>query len=133
ELILWGPPTTVSLRQWDARSVGLGGWTLSPHHVYDPNTQTLYLGDGGRRTAASVTSTITTVAGGVQGVGGENVPAIGSAFDRPQGMAIGADNSLYISDWGNGRIRKVTNGMVSTLATISNPLWLTLAPDGTVY
>jgi RHS repeat-associated protein len=27
----------------------IGGWTLSVHHAYDPNTNTLFLGDGGQR------------------------------------------------------------------------------------
>jgi hypothetical protein len=29
---------------------GLGGWTLSANHVYDPASQTLYYGDGRTRT-----------------------------------------------------------------------------------
>jgi RHS repeat-associated protein len=27
----------------------IGGWTLGVHHAYDPNTNTLFLGDGGQR------------------------------------------------------------------------------------
>ena len=34
---------------WDAREQGLGGWTLSQNHRYDPEAQILYLGDGERR------------------------------------------------------------------------------------
>ena len=30
----------------DARSVGLGGWTLNAHHVFDAQAKTVYLGDG---------------------------------------------------------------------------------------
>jgi len=30
----------------DHRAVGLGGWSLTPHHLYDPESNYLYLGDG---------------------------------------------------------------------------------------
>jgi hypothetical protein len=39
---------------WDARSVGLGGWTLDVHHAYDPASNTLHLGDGTTRSSASL-------------------------------------------------------------------------------
>ncbi len=35
----------------DARGSGLGGWTLSPDHAYDPVGRTLFMGDGTRREA----------------------------------------------------------------------------------
>jgi len=39
---------------WDARGVGLGGWTLNVHHTYDPNSGVLYYGSGKtKRTSAS--------------------------------------------------------------------------------
>jgi len=31
---------------WDARAQGLGGWTISVHHAYDPVGHVLYLGNG---------------------------------------------------------------------------------------
>ena len=30
----------------DHRTIGLGGWSLTPHHSYDPAGHFLYLGDG---------------------------------------------------------------------------------------
>jgi len=36
---------------------GLGGFTLSVHHSYDPNDQVLYRGDGGQRQVAATTLT----------------------------------------------------------------------------
>ena len=38
---------------WDAGAEGMGGWTISEHHAYDPSTGYLYLGDGGRRAASA--------------------------------------------------------------------------------
>src|SRR5438046_4491861 len=46
---------------WDARSLGLGGWSLSVHHAYDPDSRTLLLGDGRQRRAETLPLIITTV------------------------------------------------------------------------
>ena len=48
---------------WDARAAGLGGWDLSGHHAYDPNTRTLLLGDGSDRSGASAVNIITRPVG----------------------------------------------------------------------
>src|SRR4029077_13166887 len=43
-------PITATLGTWDARGQGgLGGWTLSIHHGYDPIGHVLHLGTGERR------------------------------------------------------------------------------------
>src|SRR5262249_53748395 len=39
---------------WDQRQQGLGGWSLSAHHAYDPRTQTIYPGDGPNQKALQV-------------------------------------------------------------------------------
>lgn len=39
---------------WDAMGQGLGGWTLSSHHVFDPTSRTLYMGDGRRRPIGNI-------------------------------------------------------------------------------
>ncbi len=40
---------TKVLSAWGADTLGLGGWTISPMHVYDPTSGILYQGDGTRR------------------------------------------------------------------------------------
>jgi len=39
-----------------------------------------------------------------------------AAFFGPQGVAVGADGSVYVGDTGNGAIRKIEDGEVTTLA-----------------
>ncbi len=43
---------------WDARAVGLGGWSLSAHHAYDPGGPMVLSGNGARRRAAGVDQAI---------------------------------------------------------------------------
>jgi sugar lactone lactonase YvrE len=63
----------------------------------------LPLGDGGRATSASF--------------GTANAQLAPAASGGPEGIALGADGSLYIADTYNCRLRKVTpEGMISTIA-----------------
>ncbi|MCP4642833.1 MAG: hypothetical protein GY851_20465, partial [bacterium] len=57
----------MNIGQWNAGHLGLGGWSLSVHHVYDPQGRTLYLGDARQRRADNMNTVITTVAGGGDG------------------------------------------------------------------
>ena len=60
---------------------------------------------------------ITTVAGnGIRGYSGDNGPATNAQLNDPQGVAIDAAGNLYIVDGGNYRIRKVSNGVITTVA-----------------
>ncbi len=49
--------------QWDARAFGLGGWSLSVHHAYDPNGRVLYYGTGERRSARNLNAIVQVIAG----------------------------------------------------------------------
>ncbi len=65
---------------------------------------------------------ISTVAGiGRRAFSGDGGAAISASLDMPNGVAIAADGSLYISDSGNRRIRRVSrNGIISTVAGNGN-------------
>jgi sugar lactone lactonase YvrE len=62
--------------------------------------------------------TITTVAGnGKQGYSGDGGEATKAQLDMPSGLAVDASGNLYIADYNNFRIRKVTpGGLISTVA-----------------
>jgi RHS repeat-associated protein len=139
---------------FDARARGLGGWSPDIHHAYDPTDQTLYLGDGTRRSARSLNfgQVITTVAGaGPLGDSGDGGPATEAELFRPAGIAVGSDGSLYIADSSKDRIRQVDpNGIITTIAgtgdrgfsgdggpatgaQLRNPQRIALGPDGSLY
>ena len=63
---------------------------------------------------------LTRVAGaGTQGYSGDNGPATSAQMDWALGLTIDAAGNLYILDaWNNGnaRVRKVSNGVITTVA-----------------
>jgi sugar lactone lactonase YvrE len=80
--------------------------------------------------------TITTVVGpGREGELGDGGPARAAYVDKPEGMAVAPDGSLYVADTGNGRVRRVdAAGIITTVASrLASPTDVALAPDGGLY
>jgi sugar lactone lactonase YvrE len=60
---------------------------------------------------------LNTVAGtGVMGFSGDNGPALGAQLSGASGVAIDAAGNVYFSDTMNNRVRKVSAGVVTTVA-----------------
>jgi uncharacterized protein (TIGR03437 family) len=80
----------------------------------------LYVADTSNARIRKVTpsGTISTVAGnGAVGFSGDGGPATSAALDNPSGVTVDAVGNLYIADWNNNRIRKVSpSGTISTVA-----------------
>jgi uncharacterized protein (TIGR03437 family) len=66
---------------------------------------------------------VTTVAGnGTEGFSGDGGPATSAQLAGAAGIAIDSAGNLYISDWYNSRVRKVTpQGIISTVAGNGKP------------
>jgi uncharacterized protein (TIGR03437 family) len=76
----------------------------------------LYVADGHHLVRRVSNGAITTVAGtGTFGSSGDNGPATSAQF-LPNGVAVDSSGTLYIADEANGRIRKVSNGTITTVA-----------------
>jgi len=105
------------------------------------------------RKVTVATGIITTVAGnGQSGYSGDGSQATAAELDRPSGVVIDTNGDMYISEWGNSCIRKVTKstGIINTiagggaigylgdgglarLASIRNPNGLTMDKKGNLY
>ncbi len=104
-----------SFMHWDPQSQGLGGWTITPHHVYDLNTATVHFGYGGSRNVGYVIETVGgTGALGHTGNGGPiRTAQIGPIVD----IAFAPDGTYYIADAVAYTIRKVTpDGKINAFA-----------------
>ena len=91
---------------------------LNPNGLAVDSAGSFYFTAGNIRKVSN--GVITTVAGGGLGLG-DNVPAT-SAFIAPAGLAIDAAGNLYYADTCYNRIRKISNGIVSTVAGNGKPV-----------
>ena len=103
-----------------------GGWALA----IDGEGNVIVADSGNhaiRRIAPD--GTVTTIAGGNEW-GLRDGPAGTAQFAGPMGVAIAPDGSIYVADTYNHRIRRIADGMVTTVAG-SGPIfyWPSLNPD----
>jgi len=95
----------------------------SPQGIAIDSIGNVYVSDVGnaRVRKIDINGIITTVAGkGIQGFSGDLGQADSAEISSPIGLCIDASGNLYIADWNNKRIRKVsiTTGIINTVAGI---------------
>jgi len=94
-----------------------------PEAVSIDKAKDIYIADlDGNRIRKVTAGIISTVAGnGISGYSGDGGPATSAMLYAPQGVVKDSSGNLFISDAGNGVIRKVnTSGTISTFATNIN-------------
>ncbi len=94
-----------------------------PNGIAPDSTGDLFIADVDNGRVRKVSNAeITTVAGtGTIGFGGDNGLAISAQLQGPASVAMDSAGNLYIADSGNNRIRKVSNGVITTLAGNGTP------------
>jgi uncharacterized protein (TIGR03437 family) len=63
---------------------------------------------------------------------GDGGPALSAGLSWPQGVALDAPGNLYIADTEHHRIRKVTDGVITSLASVP-AVRVAVGPSGEVY
>lgn len=121
----------------------------SPSGVVVDSQGNVYVADRRNHRIRKVTSAglVTTVAGNGMAALVDG-PALQASFNEPIGIAVDASDNLYVADWANNAIRKISGGTVTTLAgngsasfldgtgtaaRLSQPLGVTVDPQGNVY
>jgi sugar lactone lactonase YvrE len=102
-----------------ADGTGSGATFNQPTGITLDSATNLYVTDSGNNTIRKVTLSgqVTTIAGSTGVAGSANNTGTNALFSNPLGIAIDAGNNLYVADYGNDLIRKITPGLVvSTLA-----------------
>ncbi|MEU1005807.1 RICIN domain-containing protein [Streptomyces tibetensis] len=90
----------------------------SPMAVVVDSTDTLYIADTNNHRVRKVAAdgTISTVAGtGAATFGGDGEPAASAKLSSPHGLAVDCVDTLYIADYTNNRVRKVTSAKLAGL------------------
>src|ERR1700722_14048194 len=65
----------------------------------------------------AATGIVTLVAGnGAPGFSGDNVPATSAELNYPSGVAVDLPGNVFIADSNNNRVRKVSDGVITTVA-----------------
>ena len=162
--IRWGRKEAIAWRDFetrfgalDARGFGIAGWTLSPHHFYDPDGRILYRGDGRTRRALGLNRVIRHVAGsgydccteiGIPG------PAEDATFQAGD-LAVSPDGTVYLTGdraASNNRVMKIGRDGIIDFVTapcggtygsndgdpvsetcIGSPVSIAAGPDASVY
>jgi sugar lactone lactonase YvrE len=95
--------------------------SLSTQNIAIDSDKNIYIADFNNnciRKVNAITGNISTVAGnGIQGFSGDGGPATIANLRAPTGVTIDRFGNIYISDYGNNRIRKV-DGVTSYISTI---------------
>ncbi len=134
-------------------SAGLGGWSLSSHHSYDPGTQHVYFGDGTKQRASSLLdiNVVERVAGdGNYSIDGlDGVDALETSFGPISDIEFDTQGNMYVVDF--NRIRRIgTDGVIETVAgngvqgfsgdgglatdaSLNTPIGIDISDDGTLY
>jgi trimeric autotransporter adhesin len=95
-----------------------------PEGIALDDSGNLYIADIGNNRIRKVNTAgvITTVAGnGSPGWSGDNGAATAAELQTPTGVIIDGSGNLFIADHSNYRIRKVSNGTITSIAGNGNP------------
>lgn len=130
----------------DGNGPGLTAKFKYPTGVATDKDNNVYVADQGNNKIKKVTSNgaVTTIAGSTEGdLDGE---ALNAKFNSPFKLTTDAEGSVYVTDYENHKIKKITsNGVVTTIAgstkgdqdginaQFNNPTGITIDPQGNLY
>ena len=89
-----------------------------PYGVAVDSNGNLYISDPGNNVVRKVSSSVISTAAGnhTPGYSGDNQSPTGAQLNAPYGVAVDSAGNLYIADSANNVIRKVSKGLISTVA-----------------
>ena len=121
-------------------TVGNSFWLYAPRGMVVDSSDNLYIADlGNNRVVMTTNSTYMTatvagqtlgVLGGYPGSTGDGGPATSALLNTPWGVALDLYGTLYIADTGNCRVRRVSSGIITTVAGLTSQRVCGYAGDG---
>jgi hypothetical protein len=135
-----------------ADGTGTAATFSSPTALVFDSSGNLFIADSDNNTIRKMTpaGVVSTFAGTAGVIGRQDGTGTGARFNQPSGLAIDAQNNLYVTDWGNHAIRLVTPaGVVTTIggagggpgtvdgpaneARFDLPYGIAVSPSGSIY
>jgi serine/threonine protein kinase, bacterial len=107
-----------------ADGVGVAARFSGPLGVATDTAGNVYVADGENNTIRKITpaGVVTTLAGTVGVIGSADGTGAAASFHFPQGIATDSTGNVYVADFSNNTIRKITPaGVVTTLAGTAPP------------
>ncbi len=100
-------------------------------------TGNLYIADQNNHRIQKVfiVGLLSTAAGnGVESFSGDGGPATSAQLNLPSNVVVDATGNVYIADYVNGRVRKITpGGTINTILTVAYPNGLAIDSAGNLY
>ena len=117
--------TTIFAGSPDATTLGDGGPATSAQlasvqGMVGDSQGNLYLSDSGRIRVIDSAGIINTIAGGGTVAPGNGGPATSAALGFPIGLAVDSHGNVYFADYTQFLVRKVSNGIITTVAGTGN-------------
>ena len=109
---------------------------VSPRNVAAAADGSVYFSDfdGQRVFRVDSSGTLSTVAGtGAPGFSGDGGKALSAEVAYPAGIAVDASGDLFIADSGNGRVRRVAGGAITTVASVGGVVDVAIDLSGRLY
>jgi hypothetical protein len=96
----------------------VSSYLYDPHGITVSPTGTIYIADTGNNMIRVISGGIISrfVGTGSAGFGGDGNPAINANLYSPYGVWLNTLGDLYIADYNNQKIRKVSGGIITTVA-----------------
>lgn len=94
----------------------------APYAAVVDNTGNVFVADTSNQTIRKIApgGIVTTIAGSPGSAGSVDGPSAAARFAIPAGIAVDRNGNIYVADFGNYSVRKITpNGTVSTVAGIT--------------
>ncbi len=116
-----------------ADATGVAAGFNYPADVASDGAGNLYVTDSGNHTVRKIviaTRTVTTLAGAAGKAGSADATGAAARFDEPSNFASDGAGNLYVTDTGNGTIRKIVVA-TRTVTTLAGAAGQTGSADGT--
>ncbi|MFY7884737.1 MAG: hypothetical protein ACOVOV_07840, partial [Dolichospermum sp.] len=134
-----GTPAMVSTFAGSGGYGGADGSALSaefssPEYIVIDSQGNKFISEGPAHRIRKITvdGIVSTFAGGTQG----NLDGTGTAakFNYPNSMAIDADDNIYVCDYSNNKIKKITPaGVVTTFISLDSPHSIAIDTSGNLF